>query len=118
MVFNYFVASNGVKQGGVISRILFCIYIDDLLLRLSLSAVGCFIGVNFVGAIAYADEIVSLTPTPSAMRKPLSIYDVYASEYDTVFNAQKSKFIVFVSHNHRFLSKSMRNCDFSIGGKR
>ena len=28
-----FSVSNGVKQGGVISPILFCIYVDDLLLR-------------------------------------------------------------------------------------
>ena len=31
---DYFTASNGVKQGAVISPILFCIYIDDLLNRL------------------------------------------------------------------------------------
>ena len=40
---DYFTASNGVKQGGVISSILFYIYMDDLLLRLSLSGVGCFL---------------------------------------------------------------------------
>jgi len=32
---DYFNALNGVKQGGVISTILFCIYIDDLLVSLS-----------------------------------------------------------------------------------
>jgi len=32
-----FTAYNGVKQGGVISPVLLCIYIDDLLVHLSLS---------------------------------------------------------------------------------
>ena len=83
---DYFSALNGVKQGGVISPILFCIYIDDLLIKLSLAGVGCYVGLNFVGALAYADDIVLLAPTPTAMRKLLAICDSYASEYDIVFN--------------------------------
>jgi len=31
-VFEYFVADNGVKKGAVLSPVLFCLYIDDLLL--------------------------------------------------------------------------------------
>ena len=38
-----FVIENGVRQGGIVSPILFCIYIDGLLHRLSESGVGCFI---------------------------------------------------------------------------
>ena len=37
----YFSVSNGVKQGGVISPILFSIYIDKLLLKLKESGYGC-----------------------------------------------------------------------------
>ena len=53
---DYFVTLNGVQQGGVSSPIMFCIYIDDLLLKLSQSGVGCYIGLDFVGALAYADD--------------------------------------------------------------
>jgi len=48
----FFVTHNGVKQGRVASPVLFCIYIDDLLVQLAQSGVGCFIGFNFVGALA------------------------------------------------------------------
>jgi len=49
--------------------------------------VGCFIGKTFVGALAYADDIVLVTPSASAMRKLLRICDVYAAEYCISFNA-------------------------------
>jgi len=62
-----FSTENGVKQGGIVSPVLFCVYIDGLLSLLRESNVGCFIGNVFEGALAYADDIALLTPTPRAM---------------------------------------------------
>jgi len=70
---SYFTAVNGVKQGGVFSQVLFCLYIDDLLLSLSRSEVGCYVGSHFAGSLAYADDIVLIAPTATAMRKLLGI---------------------------------------------
>ena len=70
---------NGVKQGGIISPILFCVYIDDLLLLLSQNEVGCFIGSWFIGALAYTDYIVLLVPSASAMRAMLHSCDIFVS---------------------------------------
>lgn len=64
---------NGVKQGAIISPILFCVYLDNLLIELREAGVGCFIGSWFVGALAYADDLVLLAPTASAMRRMLFI---------------------------------------------
>ena len=50
-----FGVSNGVRQGGVLSLILFTVYIDDLLLDLHQLGVGCFWNQHFVGALCYAD---------------------------------------------------------------
>ena len=41
---NRFLIKNGVKQGGVLSHILFCVYLDGLLAILAESNVDCFIG--------------------------------------------------------------------------
>jgi hypothetical protein len=46
-----FLATNGVKQGGVLSPILFCVYIDGLLMLLSKAGLGRFLGCNFFGAL-------------------------------------------------------------------
>ena len=64
---------NGVKQGGVLSPILFCIdiHVDGLLNKLNSSLTGCCIGSQLTGALAYADDIVLLAPTAAAMRSML-----------------------------------------------
>jgi len=73
----YFVADDGVKQGAVLSPVLLCVH--DFLLLLSKAGVGCYIGSNFVGALAYADDIVLIAPTATA--KLLIICDEYARDY-------------------------------------
>jgi Reverse transcriptase (RNA-dependent DNA polymerase) len=95
----YFLAVNGVKQGGVLSPVLFCLYIDDLLLTLFKSGVGCFIGNNFVRALAYADDIVLVAPTASALRRLLPVCGDFASEYCISFNAAKSKCLIILPNN-------------------
>ena len=63
-----FPVSNGVHQGGVLSPILFTVYIDDLLLELERQGIGCYWNKHFVGAVCYADDITLLAPSPSALR--------------------------------------------------
>ena len=82
---------NGVKQGGVFSSVLFCVYLDGLLCRLTESKIGCFIGNVFVDALAYADDIAFLASTTRAMRLMLGMCDYFGQEYAIVFNAKKSK---------------------------
>lgn len=115
IVSDYFLAGNGVKQGGVLSPVLFCVYIDGLLVALSKAGVGCFLGSNFVGALAYADDIVILAPTASALRIMLAICDNYAKDYSISFNAGKSKCLVVLPSNRRLLSDLVRQCTFYIG---
>jgi len=84
----YFLATNGVKHGGVLSQMLYLLYIDGLLVKLSNAGVGCYFGPIFVGALTYADDLLLLAPTPSAMRK-LLVCDNYAQENSIKFNAKK-----------------------------
>ena len=55
--------SNGVKQGGVLSSMLFSLYIDPLLHKLKQSGVGCHINGNFMGVLSYADDITRICPS-------------------------------------------------------
>jgi len=95
-----------------ISPVLFCIYIDDLLNRFAECGVGCYIGFSFVGALAYADDIVFIAPSNSSVRKLLSICDVYAAKYNILFNASKSKMLFILIDKGL---KAMDDCIFNIG---
>ncbi len=44
-----FTVCNGVKQGGVLSLILFVVYIDGLFGRLKESGIGCYMGDSYIG---------------------------------------------------------------------
>ena len=50
------------------------------------------------------------------MRKLLVFCDAYAAEYDIVFNADKSKFLVVSASKHRLFYKDMCDCNFYVGG--
>jgi hypothetical protein len=70
-----------------------------MLPALTAACVGCYIGNVFVEAFAYADDIVLIAPSATAMRKPLSVCEGYANEYHIMFNAQKSKCLGFIRKN-------------------
>ena len=57
MISEKYSIANGVKQGGVLSPILFVIYMDNLIKRLKDSNIGCNIGNNYVGVFCYADDL-------------------------------------------------------------
>ena len=97
-----FNVSNGVKQGGIISPILYCIYIDDLLLELENNGIGCYVGSIFSGAYAYADDITLLAPSVSALRNMLDVCVKYATDHDILFNSKKSQLIIF-KHGNSFV---------------
>ena len=72
----------------------FCVYIDGLLATLKDAGIGCHIWSQFVGVLAYADDIVLFAPTPDALRFMLKLCDHYANNFNILFNASKSKCLI------------------------
>jgi hypothetical protein len=102
---NSFGISNGVKQlGGIFSPVLFCIYYDELLRQLEKSRKGCYIGSWFIGALAYADDIVLLAPSATEMRRLLAICDEFAADFNLSFNASNSQCMFFPPSGRQALS--------------
>ena len=84
--------TNGVRQGGVLSPILFTVYIDELLLRLESRGIWNH---HFVGAVCYADDIVLLSPSASGLRSMLNICSDFANRHSLIFNASKTQLVRF-----------------------
>ena len=87
-----FNVSNGVRQGGILSPYLFCIYVDELSKMLNNEHVGCFVGTMLVNHLMYADDLVLLSPSAAG----LSICSTYGIEYDVMYKVQKVMFLYFV----------------------
>ena len=60
---------NGTRQGSVLSPALFTVYIQELLDKLQELGTGCHIGATFLGAVAWADDVLLTAPSRSSMCK-------------------------------------------------
>ena len=87
--------SNRVLQGGVLSPILFTLYIDDLLKSLEEHGAGCYWKHHFVGAVCYADDVALLAPSPSALRIMLNTCIKFSDLHCLSLNAEKTQLIKF-----------------------
>ncbi len=83
-----------VKQGGVLSPILFAVYMDGLLDSLGETGVGCHMDIRFIGALAFADYLNLLSPTLFGLKLLVDVCEKYAEEYIS-FNDSKSKLLLF-----------------------
>ena len=90
-----FSITNGVKQGAVLSAIIFCVYIDDLISQLRRNRTGCWVNGDYVGVIVYADDIVLLSPTLDGLQEMIHTCSTYAKNHNLSFsthhNPRKSK---------------------------
>ena len=85
------------------------------------SRVGYFIGHHYAGAFAYADDIVLIAPSPSAMRTMLSICNKFTVSSEVCFNTLKSKCIIIRPKNERYCTlyhyRNVHMTSFQINDK-
>ena len=76
---------NGVRQGGVLSPFLFRVYIRDLINVVVKSKCGCHIAGVCMNLLAYADDIVLLSPSWRGLQKLLNIIEKAAAAVEMSF---------------------------------
>ena len=70
-------------------------YLNCLFHRFLNNNVGCHIGHVCTGAFGYADDIILLAPSKSALNRRLDIANDNAVSHNIIFNASKCKYLVF-----------------------
>ena len=88
---------NGVRQGAILSPLLFNFYIDSILNEMKKLKVGCRLDFEMCNAFAYADDVVLLGPSYSSVQLMLKVIDNAFKEVDLLLNINKCKTLIFHS---------------------
>jgi len=88
-----FSTSCGVRQGCLLSPLLFTIYINDLVDAIDVGGF-CYNGV-WIRLLLYADDIVFLASSPCVMQEMIDRLENYCDIWDLKVNLNKSKIMVF-----------------------
>ena len=92
----HFEVSNGVRQGGVLSPVLFNVYMDGLSSVLANSFIGCSISNLLYNHLFYADDIVLLSPSAKGLQSLIDQCVLYADSHNITFNAKKTVYSSFI----------------------
>ena len=104
----WFPVKQGVRQGGVLSTLLYLIFINDLLVELEQSGYGAKILSLESGCPTLADDLTCLSTSPNALKAQLNIVYQYSQKWRFTINCAKSSVLVFgckkrnVTHNSKW----------------
>jgi hypothetical protein len=82
--------TSGVRQGGILSPILFAVCVDDLLERLENSKIGCFISSLCCNSFMYADDLILISITVEDLRNLVNICSRELSNIGLSVNCSKT----------------------------
>ena len=105
-----FLVSSGVKQGDIISPLLFSLYLNDL--ATGIKSLNCGVEINDItlAILLYADDIALIAPDESSLQKMLSFVNDWCKRWRMAINADKTQIVHFRSPR-----SSRTNYQFKLG---
>ena len=86
-----FGSSNGLRQGGILSPLLFNVYTDELNVRLNALPIGCTVNGFIINNLCYADDMVLISPSAHGLQRLIDTCSFYADEHDILYNESKTQ---------------------------
>jgi len=84
-----------VRQGGVLSTVLYLVYVNDMLNEIQSSGCGTKVMSLCCGNPTFADDISLLALTPWHLQKMVDIVFCYCKQWNVSINVEKSSVTVF-----------------------
>ena len=103
-VYNPFDIANGVRQGGLLSPKLFNVYLDGLSVLLNSLPVGCNIGGTVINHLAYADDVVLISPSVKGLHRLVDQCVSFGDDFDISFNRRKTVCMAITANNYVMLN--------------
>ena len=111
----HFLIGNGARQGGILSPYLFTRHVRGLIQSISACRVGCSVAGLPLNIVAYADDMVLLTPSWHVMQELLYTLDSHCHDLDIACNTSKTVCMVLKPlHKNRVVANEFP-C-FTLGG--
>ncbi|CAG2212927.1 unnamed protein product [Mytilus edulis] len=95
----WFELKRGVCQGGVLSVLLYLVYINDLLCDIEDSKLGCVLLDISVSSSVQADDIALLSTTEKGMQHLINICQTYSEKWAFKFSPTKSNVLRYSKKN-------------------
>ena len=113
-VTDHWKVSNGARQGGCLSPLLFSFYVNDMIREISAMNTGCSLAGIRTNIICFADDMFLLGPTAQSLQKLIvKLADSLKSLCFSV-NEDKCKYIVFKKHDNDVVSTVVSLNGFNI----
>ena len=106
-----FTINQGVRQGCVLSPLLFNIFLADLAKELSSISHKLKVGNEAINSIFWADDIVLLGETEENLKEMLNLVNTYCCANKLTINCKKTKCLIFNKTGRLLRTK------FSLNGK-
>ena len=108
---NTFSSSVGVKQGCVLSPLLFNIFLSDLPNSFDASCDPVIHLGQSLSCLMFADDMILLSKSPSGLQSCLDKLNIYCKQWHLIINISKTKILIFSKSG-----RSGKKCQFFLDG--
>ena len=92
---NQFISQKGVRQGDVLSPVLFKLFLNDIHSYLDENCKPAKMGNLSINCLLYADDMVLLSESEDGLQRCMDKMAMYCREWDLTINYSKTKMMIF-----------------------